>query len=154
MGKGEEEEKKHHREIEKRYTTGYQNLLNLKKKKKGKAAAVSSNINYTSITGTHVDETKLSELPWGLQVIRVQLGTSTFHRKAHLPGFPRATGRLLLPSSPSGWCGPVPWRGRGAGNYPKRKTAHLDITWEGRAWSEATVSQWQTQEGRQVPTTG
>lgn len=82
----------------------------------------------------------------------VQLGTSTpFHRKAHLPGSPRAAGCLLLPSSPSGWCGPVPWPGR-ARNYPKRKTAHLDIIKD--AWLEATVSQQQTEEGHRVPTTG
>ena len=107
--KGRKKKKKHHREIEKKIHHRLPEPSELKKKKKkGKEAAVSSNINYTSITETHVDETKLSELPWGLQVIRVQLGTSTFHRKAHLPGSPRAAGRLLLPSSPSGWCGPVP----------------------------------------------
>lgn len=55
-----------HREIEKKYTTGYQNLqTKIKKEKKektGKKRKTVSIINYTSITKTQVKETKSPKL--------------------------------------------------------------------------------------------
>lgn len=141
MGKGEEEEKKHHREIEKKIHHRLPEPPEFKKKK-GKAAAVSSNINYTSITETHVNETKLSELPWGLQVISCTAWNIHLPQKSTPPWF--SPGCWLSPPAVfSQWMVRTSALAREGQELPKEENCtsrhHLGRTCVVRSYGESTA---------------
>ena len=109
---------------------------------KESACQCSSNINYTSITETHVNETKLSELPWGLQVISCTAWNIHLPQKSTPPWF--SPGCWLSPPAVfSQWMVRTSALAREGQELPKEENCtsrhHLGRTCVVRSYGESTA---------------